>query len=93
MTRNVLMYATLKCPKDTLSTDFSQWKWNMLYGFIVGSLIYSIIYKLICKFDPYMFWGQGCRSLKQKTFNGLQGFKEGLIWYLERFTKHKLGWF
>ena len=40
----------------------------------------------------YIF-SQGCRILEWKSLNGIQGLKEGLIWDLSRFTKHKLGWF
>ena len=35
----ILMQDWMICHKDTLSIDFGQHKWNMLYGSKVGSLI------------------------------------------------------
>ena len=43
------------CQKDTLSIDFGQQKWTMLYGSKVVSLIYSMVYKPLGKFEPSMF--------------------------------------
>ena len=60
----MLMHYALICPKDTLSTDFGQRKCTMLYGSKFGSLICSMVSKLIGKFEPCMFWIQGCRSLE-----------------------------
>ena len=84
MESSILMQAGIICHKDTLSTDFGQKKWTILYGSKVGSLIYSMVYKPLGKFEPYMFWSQYCRSLEWKPLNGPQGFKEGLIWALTR---------
>ena len=78
------MQAWMICHKDTWSIDFGQRKWTMLYGSRVGSLIYSMVYKPLGKFEPYMFWSQGFISLEWKTLNGIQWFKEGLIWALAR---------
>ena len=89
----ILMYNMLRCSKETFCTQFGQWKWNMLYGSKVGSLICNMVYKLLVKVETYMFWSQFCRSLKLKPLNGIQGFKERLIWDFSRFTQHKLGWF
>ena len=72
MSSAILMQAWMICHKDTLSIDFGQQKWTMLYGSKVGSLIYSTIYKPLGKFEPYMFWSQGFRSLERKPLNGLQ---------------------
>ena len=80
----ILMQAGIICHKYTLSTDFGQNKWTMIYGSKVGSLIYSMVYRPLGKFEPYMFWSQGCRSLEWKPLNGTQRFKEGLIWALTR---------
>ena len=63
MTSAILMQAWMICHKDKLSIDFFQRKWTMLYGSKVGYLIYSMVYKLLGKFEPYMFWSQGFRSL------------------------------
>ena len=60
----ILMQAWMICHKDTLSIDFGQRKWTMLYGSKAGSMIYSMVYKTLGKFVPYMFWIQGFRSLK-----------------------------
>ena len=60
----MLVHADLICPKDTLYTDFDQWKFTMMYGSKVGSLIYSMVYNLLDNFYPYMFWIQGCRILE-----------------------------
>ena len=76
-----------------MSTDFGQWRWNILYGYTVVSLVCSMVYKLLVKFEIYMFWSQGCRILEWKSLKDFQGFKKILIWYLTRFTQHKLGWF
>ena len=51
-----------------------------------------MVYKILGKVDTYEFWTQGCRSLEQRPFNGIQGFKEILIRDFARFTKNKLGW-
>ena len=60
----ILMRAWMTCHKDTLSIDFGQRKWTMMYGYKVGSLIYSMVYKTLGKFEPYIFWSQGLRSLE-----------------------------
>ena len=60
----ILMQDWMICHKDTLSIYFSQRKWTMLYGSKVGSLIYSMVYNSLGKFEPYMFWSQGFRSLE-----------------------------
>ena len=52
----------------------------MLYGSEVGFLIDSMVYKLLGKFEPYMFWRQGFRSLEWKPLTGLQRVKQGLKW-------------
>ena len=92
MTSTMFMHAALRCHKDTLSTNFGQWQYNILYGSTDRSLICSMAYNLLGKFEPYMFWIQGCRRLDLKPLNGIQGVKEGLIWALERFIQQKLGW-
>ena len=60
----ILMQFCMICHNDTLSIDFCQWKWTMLYGSKVISLIYSTVYKSLGKFEPYMFWSQGFRNLE-----------------------------
>ena len=72
MASAILMQAWMICHKDTLSIDFGQRKWTMLYGSKVGSLIYSMVYKPLGKFEPYIFWSQGFRSLERKPLNWLQ---------------------
>ena len=64
MASAILMKAWMIFHKDTSSIDFGQRKWTMMYGSKVGSLIYSMVYKLLGKFEPYMFWSQGFRSLE-----------------------------
>ena len=64
MASDILMQAWMICHKDTLSIDFSQRKWTMLYGSKYGSLIYSMVYKPLGKFEPSMFWKQGFISLE-----------------------------
>ena len=61
---SILIQSWMICHKDTLSIDFGQQKWTMMYGSKVGSMIYSMVYKPLGKFEPYMFWSQGFRSLK-----------------------------
>ena len=73
--RTIMMHDALRCHKDTLSTDFSQWQWNILNWYTARSMICSTVYKLLGKFEPYMFWIQGCRSLEQKTLHGLKRFR------------------
>ena len=87
----MLMHTALICPKDTFPTEFGQWKWTIIYGYTVGFLIYSMVYKLLGNFEPNIFWSKSCRSLELKPLDGIQGFKEGLIWDLERSNQHKLG--
>ena len=55
MASAILMQAWMICHKDTLSIDFGQRKWTMLYGYKVGFLIYSMVYKPLGKFEPSMF--------------------------------------
>ena len=55
MASGILMQAGMICHKDTVSTDFVQRKWTMLYGYKVGSLIYSMVYKPLGKFEPNIF--------------------------------------
>ena len=64
MASAILMQVWMILQKDILSIDFGQRKWNMLYGSKVGSLIYSMVYKTLGKFQPYIFWSQGFRSLE-----------------------------
>ena len=64
MASAILMQDWMICHKDTLSIDFGQRKWNMLYGSIVRFLIDSIIYQPLGKFEPSMFWRQDFRSLE-----------------------------
>ena len=59
-----LMQAWMIYPKDTLSIDFGQRKWTMLYGSKSGLLIYSMVYKPLGKFEPSMFWRQVFISLE-----------------------------
>ena len=79
--------------KGNISTNFVQWKYNILYVSTVIYLIWSMVYNILGKFDPYIIWIPGCISLEWKTLNRLKGYEEGLIWALARFIKHKLGWF
>ena len=60
----ILIQSWMICHKDTLSIDFGQRKWTMLYGSKAGSMIYSMVYKPLGKFVPYMFWSQSFRVLK-----------------------------
>ena len=64
MASAILMQAWMICHKETLSIDVGQRKWTILDGSKGGSLIYSMIYKPLGKFEPYMFWSQGFRSLE-----------------------------
>ena len=64
MASTIFMQAWMICYKDTLSIDFGQCKWTMLYGSKVGSLIYSMVYNPVGKFEPSMFWRQDFRSLE-----------------------------
>ena len=64
MASATLMQAWMIYNKDTLSIDFGQQKWTMLYGSKFGSMIYSIVYNTLGKFEPYMFWSQGFRRLE-----------------------------
>ena len=50
-----LVQAWMICHKDTLSINFGQRKWTMLYGSKIGFLIYSMVYKPLGKFEPSMF--------------------------------------
>ena len=52
----ILMQAWMIFHKYTLSINFIQRKWAMLYVSKVGSLIYSMVYKPLGKFRPHMFW-------------------------------------
>ena len=84
MSSAILMQAWMIYHNNTLSIDYGELKWAVLYGSKVGSMIYSILYKLSGNFLPYMFWSQGFISLDWKPLNGLQWVKEGLIWALAR---------
>ena len=64
-----------------------------MYEYTIISLICSMNYKILVTFEPYIFWRQHCRSLQWKQLNGIQGFKEGIIWDLENFIQHKMVWF
>ena len=64
MASAILMQAWMICHKDTLSIDFGQRKWTMLYGSKVRFLIDSMIYQLLGKIEPSMFWRQDFRSLE-----------------------------
>ena len=64
MASAILMQAWMICQKDTLSIDFGQRKWTMLYGSKVGLLIYSMVYKPLGKFETSMFCSQGFRSIE-----------------------------
>ena len=64
MASAILMQDWMICHKDTLSIDFGQQKWTIMYGSKVGLLIDSMVYKPLGKFDPSMFWRQGFRSLE-----------------------------
>ena len=90
MTSNILMQDWMICHKDALSIYFVQRKFTMLYGSKVVSLIYIMVYKPLGKFESSIFWSQDFRSLDLKPLNGLQLFKEGLIWALEKVIQHKL---
>ena len=68
----ILMQAWMICHKETLSIDFGQRKWTILYGSKVGFLIYSMVYKPLGKFEPSMFWIQGSISLKLKPLKWIQ---------------------
>ena len=56
---NILIHDALIRTNDTLSTDFVQCKWTMMYESKVGSLIFSIVYKLLGNIFQYMFCSQG----------------------------------
>ena len=43
MESSILMQVEMICHKDTLSIDFGQHKWNMLYGSKVGSKTYMAL--------------------------------------------------
>ena len=43
MASAILMKARMICHKDTLSIDFGQRKWTIMYGSKFGSLIYSML--------------------------------------------------
>ena len=60
----ILTQDWMVCHKETLSIDFGQRTWAMLYVSKVESLIYSMVYKPLGKFEPSMFWRQGFRSLE-----------------------------
>ena len=64
MASAVLMQSWMIFHKDILSIGFGQLKWTMLYGSKVGSLINSMVYKPLGKFEPYIIWSQGFRSLE-----------------------------
>ena len=64
MASAILMQAWMICHKDTLSIDFGQRKWTMMYGSKVGFLIDSMVYSPLGKFEPSMFWRQGFISLE-----------------------------
>ena len=51
MERTTLMYATLRCPNDALSTDFDQCRFTMMYGSTGAYFICSIVYKLLDWFN------------------------------------------
>ena len=51
----IFMQDWMICHKDTLSIDFGQRKWTMLYGYKVGFLIDSMVYKPLGKFEPSIF--------------------------------------
>ena len=68
----ILMQAWMICHKDTLSIDFCQREWTMLYGSKVRFLIDSTVYKPLGKFEPSMFWRQGFISLDRKPLKWLQ---------------------
>ena len=89
----MLIYAALIYPKYTFSTDVVNWKWFIVFGYTVRYLLLGMVYKILGKFELYMFWIQGCRCLEWKIWNGIQIFKEGLLWSLARFTQCKVGWF
>ena len=61
---SILMQAWLICRKDTLSIDFGQRKWTIIYGSEVGSLLCSMVYKPLGKFEPYMFWSQNFKIIE-----------------------------
>ena len=72
MASAILMQAWMICHKDTLSIDFVQHKWTMLYGSKVGYLIYSMAYKPLGKFEPTMFLETRFQKSGVKTFKWLQ---------------------
>ena len=92
VTSTMLVLTAPICHKELFSNDYFQWKYTILYGYILGSLICSMVYGLLDKFEPYMFWSQFYIIMDLKSLNGLQGVKEGLIWYSEGFIQNKLGW-
>ena len=70
-----MMYAVMRCQKDKFSTEFGHLQWTILYGSTYIYLICIMVYKLLGKFEPYMFWRKGCRILRIKPLNGIQGLK------------------
>ena len=47
MERTMLIHDALICTDETLYISFGQYQWNMLYGYIVVSMICSKFYKLL----------------------------------------------
>ena len=72
MASAILMKSWMICHLDTLSIDFGQRKWDILYGSKVGLMVYIMVYNPLGKFGPYMFCSQGFRILEGKPLNGLQ---------------------
>ena len=68
MASAILMQARMICHKDTLSINFGQRKWTMLYGSKIGFLIDSMVYKPLGKFEPFMFLEIRFQKSRVKTF-------------------------
>ena len=45
--KTMMVHASLRCTKDTLSIYFGQCQWNMIYAFTVESLICITVYHIL----------------------------------------------
>ena len=68
----ILMQAWMICHKDTLSINFGQQKWTMLYGSKIGFLIYILVYKTLGKFEASMFLETRFQKSGVKIFKWFQ---------------------
>ena len=90
MASAILMQAWMICHKDTLSIDFGQRKWTMLYGSKVVSLIYSMLYKPLGKFEPYILEPR-FQKLEVKTLKRGPMSQRRVYMGFGNFIQHNLG--